>query len=83
MRGRVKGLTERIVLVAHQTEAMARQKVLKSPDHYLNGKHQHQRRPGARAVAAAMLQAEKRGLNVTVRRLEPGQHRLLPPPRKD
>jgi hypothetical protein len=74
MRGRAKGLTERIVLVAHQTEAMARQKVLHSPDHYLDG-HRRRQRAGGRAVAAAMLQAQKRGLNVTVRR--------IPPPSKD
>jgi hypothetical protein len=70
MRGRTKGMTERIVLVAHQTEAMARQKLLKAPDHYLNPLR-HRRRAGVRSVVAAMLQAEKRGLNVTVRRLEP------------
>ena len=80
MRGRAKGLTERIVLTAHQTEAMARQKVLRPPDHYLNAKTR--RRAGHRAVAAAMLQAEKRGLNVTVRRLDAPQ-KLLPKPRKD
>jgi len=81
MRGRTKGMTERIVLAAHQTEAMARQKVLKSPDHYLDAKRQR-RRPGVRSFVAAMVQAEKAGGNVAVRRLEPPR-RQLPPPRKD
>jgi len=70
----MKGLRERIVLTAHQTEAMARQKTLRSPEHYLNG-HRPRTRVGGRAVAAAMLQAEKRGLNVTVRRLPPPERK--------
>lgn len=75
-------MTERIVLVAHQTEAMARQKVLRSPDHYLDPQRRR-RRPGNRQVVAVMLQAEKNGMGVAVRRLEPGQHRLLPAIKKD
>lgn len=79
MRGRSKGLVERIVISAHQNEAMARQKRLHSPDYYLDRKRR--RKPGARQVVAAMLKAEKSGLNVTVRRLEPP--RKLPPVRKE
>jgi nitroreductase len=67
MRGREKGEVERIVLVAHQTEVMARQKVLKSPEHYLNRRTRP--RAGARAVVASMMQAEKRGFNIRVRKI--------------
>lgn len=35
MRGRARGHQERIVLLAHQIEVMARQKVLKRADTYL------------------------------------------------
>jgi hypothetical protein len=35
MRGRARGNQERIVLLAHQVEVMARQKVLKRADAYL------------------------------------------------
>lgn len=35
MRGRARGHQERIVILAHQVETMARQKTLKSVKHYL------------------------------------------------
>lgn len=35
MRGRARGQQERIVVLAHQVETMARQKTLKSVKHYL------------------------------------------------
>jgi len=70
LRGRGKGEKERIILLAHQTEVMARQKRLKPPEHYLNGASRQPRaKLGAGAVVTALAQAEKRGLNVTVRRI--------------
>lgn len=35
MRGRARGQQERIIILAHQTESMARQKTLKAVKHYL------------------------------------------------
>jgi hypothetical protein len=60
MRGRAKGETERIVILAHQTEAMARQKRLHQPDYYL--RHSRRPKPGPPAVVAAFKRWEKMGL---------------------
>jgi len=50
---------------------MARQKRLKSPEHYLNGAQRQPRaKLGASAVVTALVQAQNRGLNVRVRRIE-------------
>jgi hypothetical protein len=67
MRGIAKGEVTRIVLLAHQVEAMARQKVLKAPDYYLNPKRRRTRVGTAAVIAASMKQLEQRGMNVRVR----------------
>lgn len=55
MRGRARGHQERIVILAHQVETMARQKTLKSVNHYLP-------KPGApkKSGASAMLDMVRR-----------------------
>ena len=55
------------MIIAHQVEAMARQKRLHSPEHYLK---RQRRRASPHEVAVALQRMQKRGLNVTVRRIE-------------
>ncbi len=51
MRGRSRGHQERIILLAHQTEMMARQKTLKPVKHYMP-KSQAAQTGGAAALLA-------------------------------
>ena len=58
MRGRAKGNQERMIILAHQVEIMARQKVLKDVRHYLPKANAAKERDGASKVLA-MLRAMK------------------------
>lgn len=58
MRGRSQGSQERIILLAHQIEGMARQKVLKPVDRYLAKKAA--KSDGASAVLAMMKRMQER-----------------------
>jgi hypothetical protein len=62
-------MAERILILAHQTEAMARQKRLKPVDWYLTPRRR--RRPGPAQVATAMRRWERAGLNIRITRREP------------
>lgn len=57
MRGRARGHQERIITLAHQVEAMARQKVLKPVAHYLP-KAKPPTRGGAERSILTMLKAK-------------------------
>lgn len=67
MRGKGKGDGERIILLAHTTEAFARKKFLRPAEHYLKPKPTAS--PPPSAVAAMMARAEKNGLAVSIRRI--------------
>lgn len=54
MRGRAKGERDRLVALAHQIEAMARQKVLKPLSKYLEEPKKQAPDDGARKVLAMM-----------------------------
>jgi hypothetical protein len=71
MRGRGKFEAERMVLLAHTTEAFARRKILRPADHYL--KPRRQAKAPSSAVAAMLTKAQKAGLAVTVRRIPEGE----------
>lgn len=58
MRGRSQGSQERIIVLAHQIEAMARRKVLKDVHHYLPKANSGKNPDGAMSVLA-MLRAMK------------------------
>jgi hypothetical protein len=58
MRGRARGHQERIVILAHQIEIMARQKNLRDVRHYLPKSQSAVKRDGAASVLA-MMQAFK------------------------
>lgn len=59
MRGRSRGHQERILLLAHQTESMARQKTLKPFNHYLP-KPSRPPEAGAAAVLAKLRKLKAR-----------------------
>lgn len=59
---------EDIILQAHQNEWFARQKRLKSdPSHYFQAKP----KPGGREVVSRMIQWQKAGLDIKVKRIDP------------
>jgi hypothetical protein len=60
MRGRAKGNVERIIAQAHQTEAMARQKTLKSLAHYLKPVKKKTPDQSAKQVLAMMKSIKKK-----------------------
>lgn len=60
MRGRQKGDTERLLATAHQTEAMARQKILKPLSHYLKEPKKQSPDEGAKKVLAMMKRIKTR-----------------------
>jgi len=67
LRGRAKGDAERLIILAHQTEAMARQKRLQPLAFYLKPMR---RRAGPAQLVAQMKRWEKAGLAIRVRRIE-------------
>ncbi|KKW93869.1 hypothetical protein [Sphingobium chungbukense] len=58
MRGRARGNKERIIILAHQTEAMARQKILRDAAYYIKKSEGRSNKSGAMGVLA-MMQAFK------------------------
>lgn len=60
MRGRAKGSQERIIVLAHQIEMMARQKNLRPVKHYLPKSQEATKRNGASAVLAMMKRMQER-----------------------
>ena len=71
MRGRNKFEAERIILLSHTGEAMARTKRLRTAEHYLKPPRQAKAPPSA--VAGMMTRMQKAGLAVTVRRIPPSE----------
>jgi len=59
MRGRAKGRHEQTVILAHQIEAMARQKMLRGVSHYLP-KDKKSASTGASEVLAMFSRAKER-----------------------
>ncbi|GLV22010.1 hypothetical protein TomMM35A_18630 [Sphingobium sp. TomMM35A] len=59
MRGRAKGNQERIIVLAHQIEIMARQKSLRPVKHYLPKSQEATKRNGASAVLAMMKRMQE------------------------
>jgi len=54
MRGRSRGNKERIILLAHQVEAMARQKILRDAAYYIKKSEARSNQDGAMSVLAMM-----------------------------
>jgi hypothetical protein len=60
MQGRIKGEQERITILAHQVEWMARERVLRSPAHYLTTEKQHAEQGAAKVLALFKRLAERK-----------------------
>jgi len=60
MHGRSRGHQERILVLAHQTELMARQKMLKPLRHYLQ-----KEKPAAGAMAVLERLERAKGVKIT------------------
>ena len=69
MRGRARGHQERIVILAHQIESMARQKTLKAIKHYLPKEKKGGKIDGASKVLAMFERMKARGAIGTQRSL--------------
>ena len=80
MRGRGKFESERIVLLSHTGEAMARTKRLRPAEHYLKAKPS---KPPPSAVASMMVKMERAGLAVRVRRIPASERKRLTNGRDD
>lgn len=61
MQGRIKGDQERILILAHQVEMMARQKTLKALSHYLKTEKQNANDGASRVLALFNRLAAKDG----------------------
>jgi hypothetical protein len=59
MQGRIKGDQERILILAHQVEMMARQKTLKALSHYLTTEKQSAENGAAKVLAMFNRVAER------------------------
>jgi hypothetical protein len=64
MRGRAKGEQERMIILAHQIEAMAREKRLKPIAQYLKG-DKKKPRSDAKDMIAMMKRIKAKGVNVS------------------
>jgi hypothetical protein len=60
MRAKSKGDTERLIALAHQTEAMARQKILRPLAKYLEEPKKQTPDQGARKVLAMMKRLKEK-----------------------
>lgn len=58
MRGRARGTKERTIILAHQIEAMSRQKILRDAAYYIKKSERPAKQTGALSVLA-MMQAFK------------------------
>jgi hypothetical protein len=63
MQGRIKGDQDRILILAHQTEMMARQKTLKALSHYLKTEKKSADDGAAKVLALFNRLAIKAGSN--------------------
>jgi hypothetical protein len=61
MSGRIKGDQDRILILAHQTEIMARQKKIKALSHYLKTEKQNANDGAAKVLALFKRLAAKDG----------------------
>lgn len=60
LKGRARGHQERIIILAHQTESMARQKTLKAIKHYLPKPERKAKADGASGVLAMLRRMKGR-----------------------
>ena len=59
MQGRIKGDQERILILAHQVEMMARQKTLKALSHYLSTEKENAEAGASKVLALFKRLAER------------------------